>query len=52
LIPYFPLKHAVAAGLRADQIARRFVVSRDLVEYRIKVCRLWTEYKKQNQQAG
>lgn len=45
LIPYFPLKHAVLAGLTSEVMARRFGVSRDLVEYRIKVCRLWAEYK-------
>lgn len=52
LIPYFPLKHAVMAGLNSDKIARRFAVSRDLVEYRIKVCRLWPEYKQRGRQAG
>ncbi len=45
LIPYFSLKQAVAAGLTSDIIARRYGVSRDLIEYRIKVCRLWTDYK-------
>jgi hypothetical protein len=45
LVPYFSLKHAVAAGLTAEHIARRFIVSRNLVEYRIKVCRLWSQYK-------
>ena len=51
LIPYFSLKHAVMAGLSSDKIARRFVVSRDLVEYRIKVCRLWADYKERRAQA-
>jgi hypothetical protein len=50
LIPYFPLKHAVMARLTADKIARRFGVSRDLVEYRIKVCRLWSDYKQKRPQ--
>ena len=45
LIPYFSLKQAVAAGLNSDVIARRYGVSRDLIEYRIKVCRLWSDYK-------
>jgi len=35
----------VRAGRRADQIARHFRVSRQLVEYRIKVTHLWPEYK-------
>ena len=52
LIPYFALKHAVAAGMPADRIARKFAVSRDLVQYRIKVCRLWTEYKEKLKQIG
>jgi uncharacterized protein DUF955 len=52
LIPYFPLKHAVGARMRSDQIARRFIVSRDLVEYRIKVCGLWADYKQQIKPTG
>jgi Zn-dependent peptidase ImmA (M78 family) len=52
LIPYFSLRHGVITGLRSDQIARRFLVSRDLVEYRIKVCRLWAEYKQKTKQTG
>jgi hypothetical protein len=50
LVPYFGLRHAVMAGLRADKIARKFVVSRDLAEYRIKVCSLWEEYKQKGKQ--
>jgi hypothetical protein len=50
LIPYFVLRLAVDQGVSVDRIARRFRVSRDLVTYRIKVCRLWQEYKRQ--QAG
>lgn len=52
LVPYFPLKLAVESGLPANQIARRFAVSRELVEYRIKVCRLWDEYKQRQKKAG
>lgn len=52
LVPYFSLKHAVHAGLRADKIARKFIVSRELAEYRIKVCSLWGEYKQQGKQTG
>lgn len=50
LVPYFSLKHAVTAGMAADKIARRFSVSRDLVIYRIKVCRLWAEYNQKGKQ--
>lgn len=52
LVPYFSLKHAVLAGLRSDRIARKFVVSRELAEYRIKVCSLWEEYKQKGKQTG
>ena len=45
LVPFAALRRAVLAGRSADQIARRFGVSRQLVEYRIKVTHLWGEYK-------
>ena len=48
LIPYAALRRFVKAGRRADQIARHFRVSRQLVEYRIKVTHLWPEYKSVN----
>lgn len=52
LIPYFPLKLAVQQGFASNKIARRFGVSRELVEYRIKVCRLWDEYKQRQKSAS
>lgn len=45
LVPYTALKRMVKNGLTAQQIARHFDVSRSLVEYRIKVSRLWDLYK-------
>ena len=45
LIPYATLRRFVRSRRRADQIARHFRVSRQLVEYRIKVTHLWPEYK-------
>ena len=45
LIPYAALRRLVKSGRRADQIARHFRVSRQLVEYRLKVTHLWPEYK-------
>jgi hypothetical protein len=45
LIPYAALRRLVRTGRRANQIALHFRVSRQLVEYRIKVTRLWQEYK-------
>jgi uncharacterized protein DUF955 len=45
LVPYTALRKLVLDGRTSDQIARRFRVSRQLVEYRIKVTRLWAAYK-------
>jgi len=45
LVPYAALRKLVLDGRTADQIARRFRVSRQLVEYRIKVTHLWSAYK-------
>lgn len=47
LVPYTGLKKMVNAGKTAQEIARHFNVSRALVEYRIKVSRLWDAYKEQ-----
>lgn len=46
LVPFSSLKRFVYEGKRSDEIAARFRVSRDLVEYRMKVTRLWQLYKK------
>lgn len=45
LVPYSSLKKLVRDGKTAAQIARHFNVSRALVEYRIKISRLWDSYK-------
>ncbi len=45
LVPYAALRQLVFAGRTAEQIARRFHVSRQLVEYRIKVTHLWAIYR-------
>ncbi|MGH9948463.1 MAG: ImmA/IrrE family metallo-endopeptidase [Pyrinomonadaceae bacterium] len=44
LIPYSSLKRFVYDGKTIAQIARHFKVSRALVEYRIKISRLWDAY--------
>jgi len=44
LIPYSSLKRMVSEGKTAQQIARHYGVSRALVEFRIKISRLWDEY--------
>lgn len=46
LVPYAGLRRFVAHGRNASEIARHFRVSRQLVEYRIKVTRLWLDYKR------
>lgn len=46
LVPYSALRRFVLQGKSSREIARHFNVSRELVEYRLKVCRLWDEYKK------
>lgn len=45
LLPYAALRRAVLGGKTVDRIARHFRVSRDLVEYRLKVTHLWRTYR-------
>ncbi len=45
LVPYAALQRFVRQGRKSNEIARHFRVSRQLVEYRIKVTHLWQEYK-------
>lgn len=45
LLPYTAIKRMVLEGKTTAEIARRFRVSRALVEYRIKISRLWDAYK-------
>ncbi|MBK8466930.1 MAG: ImmA/IrrE family metallo-endopeptidase [Chloracidobacterium sp.] len=44
LVPYTALRRMVEHGKTVAEIARHFYVSRALVEYRIKVSRLWETY--------
>lgn len=44
LMPYFPLRRALLAGLNLRDVARHYGISQSLIEYRLKVCRLWTAY--------
>jgi hypothetical protein len=46
LVPFAGLRRRVMEGRSSREIARHFRVSRQLVEYRIKVTRLWPEYKR------
>jgi hypothetical protein len=45
LVPFTALRRFVEQNKTIAQIARHFNVSRDLIEYRLKVSRLWPEYK-------
>ena len=45
LVPYTVLKRMITEGRTSREIARHFDVSRPLVEYRMKVSRLWDLYK-------
>jgi hypothetical protein len=45
LVPFAALRRFVLAGKSSAQIARHFRVSRELVEYRLKVTRLWRLYQ-------
>ena len=45
LVPYTALKRMVESGKSIPEIARHFGVSKALVEFRIKVSRLWTTYE-------
>ena len=45
LVPFAALKKFVYEGKSIAEIARHFKVSRPLVEYRIKISRLWNAYK-------
>ncbi len=49
LVPYAMLKRFVYRGKLAPEIARYFRVSKELVEYRLKVTRLWADYKSYQQ---
>ena len=46
LVPYASLRRMVNQGKTSREIARHFNVSRELVEYRIKVSRLWDDYSR------
>jgi len=45
LVPFAALRRMVNRGKTSREIARHFHVSRELVEYRMKVSRLWETYK-------
>ncbi|MGI9067770.1 MAG: ImmA/IrrE family metallo-endopeptidase [Pyrinomonadaceae bacterium] len=52
LVPFSALRTFVLEGQTSLQIARHFRVSRELVEYRLKVTRLWSTYKGAHSNTG
>jgi hypothetical protein len=46
LLPFAALRKSVLGGKTAAEIARHFRVSRNLVEYRLKVTHLWRTYRR------
>ncbi|MCW5960974.1 MAG: ImmA/IrrE family metallo-endopeptidase [Pyrinomonadaceae bacterium] len=44
LVPYSALRRMIESGKTSAQIAKHFRVSRQLVEFRIKISRLWDKY--------
>lgn len=50
LVPYAALRRSVLKGKTSKEIAQHFNVSRDLVEYRLKVSRLWNDYKARHEE--
>ncbi|MDQ3908362.1 MAG: ImmA/IrrE family metallo-endopeptidase [Acidobacteriota bacterium] len=49
LVPFAGLRKLVREDKSSSEIARHFNVSRDLVEYRLKVSRLWPEYRERQE---
>ncbi len=52
LVPYTALRKMVHQGKTSQEIAQHFRVSRDLVEYRMKVTRLWDTYINRTQKTN
>ncbi|HEV7842387.1 MAG TPA: ImmA/IrrE family metallo-endopeptidase [Pyrinomonadaceae bacterium] len=48
LVPFASLRRFVLKGKTSKEIAQHFNVSRELIEYRIKVSRLWQSYKERH----
>jgi Zn-dependent peptidase ImmA (M78 family) len=48
LVPYAGLRRLMKQGRSSIEIARHFNVSRELIEYRLKVSRLWAEYRERH----
>ena len=49
LVPYSSLRRFALEGKNSTEMARHYNVSRELIEYRLKVTRLWPEYRARNE---
>lgn len=49
LVPYTALVKFIREGKTSREIAKHFKVSRELVDYRIRVSKLWDEYSRYNE---
>lgn len=52
LVPFSSLRRFVLAGKTSLEVAKHFRVSRELVEYRLKVTHLWQLYRKAHPQTN
>lgn len=52
LVPFAALRRLVLAGESSTDISKYFRVSRDLIEYRLKVTHLWKMYKTAHSETG
>jgi Zn-dependent peptidase ImmA (M78 family) len=48
LVPFAGLRRLLKLNKSSIEMARNFNVSRELIEYRLKVCRLWAEYRQRH----
>jgi Zn-dependent peptidase ImmA (M78 family) len=48
LVPFSGLRRLMRQGKSSVEIARHYNVSRELIEYRLKVCKLWQEYRERH----
>jgi len=48
LVPFAGLRKHLKQNRSSIEMARHFNVSRELIEYRLKVCRLWAEYRQRH----
>jgi hypothetical protein len=52
LVPYYVLRLALVHNWTIEEVAKRYGVSRHLVEYRLKVSKLWDHYKSRSISTG